>query len=173
MNVGGGTMLHGNMLSSAKGSPANANEQPFTERNEATDAPRSFSEAKNNIGILVLQGNAREDLLDSMPEIKPLTHRHKFSSVVRTAVPVESTYTNTRSLLEFNIELHTGTYTVPANMGLTLPIRFQNKTTENFIKITQYLPVNNFFGCFIALNLFQYLKETIKQNSVPLYLQDI
>lgn len=48
MSAGGGTMEHGNMLSSAKGTPAN--EYSFTQRNEATDAPQNFREAKN-VGI--------------------------------------------------------------------------------------------------------------------------
>ena len=49
--------------------------------------------------------------------------------------PAKSTYSTTRSLLEFNLELRKGTYTVPENMVLVLPVRFQNKTTGNFINI--------------------------------------
>ena len=79
MSAGGGTMARGNMLSANKG--ALANERTFTERNEAVDAPRSFKEARTNVGItndMVLNGNTREDLLDVYPELKPLTFQDKF-----------------------------------------------------------------------------------------------
>ena len=49
--------------------------------------------------------------------------------------PAKSKHRNTRSLLEFNLELRKDTYTVPENMVLVLPVRFQNKTTGNFINI--------------------------------------
>ena len=50
MSAGGRAMVCGNMLSAKKGAPAN--ERTFTEQNEAVDAPRSFKEARNNVGII-------------------------------------------------------------------------------------------------------------------------
>ena len=102
------------------------------------DAPRSFKEARNKVGIIndmVLNGNAQEDMLEAYPELKPLNFQDKLASVVKTMQPAENTYANTRSLLEFNIITQKGT--VPENMVLVLPILFQNKRTGNFINIGQ------------------------------------
>lgn len=75
---------------------------------------------------------------------------------MKTIQPAESTYINTRSLLEFNLELQKGTYTVPENMILVLPVRFQNKTMGNFINIERFLPANNFFCHFIeSVNIYK------------------
>ena len=74
MSPGGGTVVSENVLSVNKSAPAN--ERTFTEGNETVDAPRSFKEARTNVEIIndmVLNGNARENLLDVYPEIKPLT----------------------------------------------------------------------------------------------------
>ena len=74
MSPGGGTVVSENVLSANKSAPAN--ERTFTEGNETVDAPRSFKEARTNVEIIndmVLNGNARENLLDVYPEIKPLT----------------------------------------------------------------------------------------------------
>ena len=68
-------------------------------------------------------------LLNSMLEIELLTHQEKISSVAWATVPEESTYTN-RYRLEFNIELHKRTWTLPQSMKVTLPIRFKKKQTE-------------------------------------------
>ena len=97
-------MMRGNVLLANKGTPAN--ERTFTERNEAVDAPRSFKEARTNMGIIndmILNGNAREDLRGVYPELKPFTFQDEFSSIVKTIQPAECTYSNTRSLLEFNL----------------------------------------------------------------------
>ena len=125
MSAGGGTMARGNMLSANKG--ALANERTFTERNEAVDAPRSFKEARTNVGIIndmVLNRSAREDLLDAYPELKPLTFQEKFSSIVKTIQPAESTYSNARSLLEFNLELQKSYLHSPRkhDISVTCPI---------------------------------------------------
>ena len=125
MSAGGGTMACGNMLSANKG--ALANERTFTERNEAVDAPRSFKEARTNVGIIndmVLNRSAREDLLDAYPELKPLTFQEKFSSIVKTIQPAESTYSNARSLLEFNLELQKSYLHSPRkhDISVTCPI---------------------------------------------------
>ena len=125
MSAGGGTMARGNMLSANKG--ALANERTFTERNEAVDAPRSFKEARTNVGIIndmVLNRSAREDLLDAYPELKPLTFQEKFSSIVKTIQPAESTYINARSLLEFNLELRKSYLHSPRkhDISVTCPI---------------------------------------------------
>ena len=50
MSDGGGTMVRGNVLSTNKGAPAN--KRIFTERNEAFDPPRSFEEARTNVGFI-------------------------------------------------------------------------------------------------------------------------
>ena len=147
MSGGAGTMVLGNVLSANKSAPAN--ERNFIERNKAVDAPRSFKEARTNMGILndmFLKEKARKDLLDAYPKLKPLTFQGKLSSIVKTIQPAESTYSNTRSLLELNLELQKGIYTVPENMVLVLPVRFQNKTTGNFINIERFLTVNIFLG---------------------------
>ena len=125
MSAGGGTMARGNMLSANKG--ALANERTFTERNEAVDAPRSFKEARTNVGIIndmVLNRSAREDLLDAYPELKPLMFQEKFSSIVKTIQPAESTYINARSLLEFNLELRKSYLHSPRkhDISVTCPI---------------------------------------------------
>ena len=125
MSAGGGTMARGNMLSANKG--ALANERTFTERNEAVDAPRSFKEARTNVGIIndmVLNRSAREDLLDAYPELKPLTFQEKFSSIVKIIQPAESTYSNARSLLEFNLELQKSYLHSPRkhDISVTCPI---------------------------------------------------
>ena len=147
MSGGAGTMVLGNVLSANKSAPAN--ERNFTERNEAVDAPRSFKEARTNMGILndmFLKEKARKDLLDAYPKLKPLTFQDKLSSIVKTIQPAKSTYSNTRSFLELNLELQKGIYTVPENMVLVLPVQFQNKTTGNFINIERFLTVNIFLG---------------------------
>ena len=125
MSAGGGTMARGNMLSANKG--ALANERTFTERNEAVDAPRSFKEARTNVGIIndmVLNRSARQDLLDAYPELKPLTFQEKFSSIVKTIQPAESTYINARSLLEFSLELRKSYLHSPRkhDISVTCPI---------------------------------------------------
>ena len=76
---------------------------------------------------------------------------------MKAITPIESTYSNTRSLLEFNLQLQKGTYTVPENMVLVLSVRFQNETTGgNFINIEKFLTVNNFFGHFIeSVNIYK------------------
>ena len=116
---------------------------------------------------MVLNGNSQEDLLDAYLEIKPLTFQDKFVSIVKIIQPAEITYNNTGSLLDFNLELQKGTYTVPKNMVLMLPVQFQNKTTENFINIEKFLPVNNFFGHFIE-SVSIYKKDDLTRIAPPL-----
>ena len=104
MSAGRKTMVRGNVLSANKGAPAN--ERTFTERNEAVDAPRNFKEARTNVG---LNGNAQEDLLDAYTELKLLTFQDKFSLIEKPIQPAKSTHSNTRLLLQFNLELQKGT----------------------------------------------------------------
>ena len=99
-------MAHGNMLQANKGAPAN--ERTFTEQNEAVDPTRS----QNKRGIIkdmVLNGNAQEDLLDAYTELKLLTFQDKFSLIEKPIQPAKSTHSNTRLLLQFNLELQKGT----------------------------------------------------------------
>ena len=116
---------------------------------------------------MVLNGNSQEDLLDAYLEIKPLTFQDKFVSIVKIIQLAEITYNITGSLLDFNLELQKGTYTVPKNMVLMLPVQFQNKTTENFINIEKFLPVNNFFGHFIE-SVSIYKKDDLTRMALPL-----
>ena len=131
---------------------------------------------------MVLNGNSQEDLLDAYLELKPLTFQDIFASIVKTIHPAESTYSNTGfllefnlkstysntgSLLEFNLEPQKGTYTVPENMVLMLPVQFQNITTENFINIERFLPVNDFFGHFIE-SVSIYKKDDLTRIAPPL-----
>ena len=75
---------------------------------------------------------------------------------MKTTQTAEDTYSNTRSLIEFNLELKKSTCIVPENMVLVLPVRFQNKTTGNSINTERFLPVNNFFGHFIkSVNIYK------------------
>ena len=75
---------------------------------------------------------------------------------MKTTQTAEDTYINTRSLIEFNLELKKSTCIVPENMVLVLPVRFQNKTTGNSINTERFLPVNNFFGHFIkSVNIYK------------------
>ena len=104
MSASGETTVRRNVLLAHKDAPAN--ERTFTERNETVDSPRSCKEARTNMGIIndmILNGNAGEDLLDVYPELKPFTFQNKFSSIVKTIQPAECTYSNNRSLLEFNL----------------------------------------------------------------------
>ena len=79
MSAASGTLVCADMLSANKGTAANEN--VFTERNEALDAPRNFNESRTNVQIIndmVLNGNARDELLDAYPELKLLTFEDKF-----------------------------------------------------------------------------------------------
>ena len=82
-------------------------------------------------------------------------------------------------MLEFNLELQKGTYTVPENKVLVLPVRFQNKTIRNFINIERFLPVNNFFGHFIeSVNICKKddltrIAPPLPSGSVGLYMSTI
>lgn len=87
-------------------------------------------------------------LLGSMLEIELLTHQEKISSVAWTTVPAESTYTNIRYLLEFNIELHKRTCTLPQSMKLTLPIRFKKKKKLKSYKSGRLHAIKQLFWIF-------------------------
>ena len=119
ISAGGGAMTRGNQLLSGKG--LTANEAAFTERNEATDAPRNFREAEMEIGMMkemVDNGILRilmEDAMSAVPGFKPITFQGKFNNIYRTNQPAESSYLNTRSLLEFNRVIPHGLHTVPAD----------------------------------------------------------
>ena len=73
-----GTMIRGNMLTSANGSPAN--KVAFTKRNDGVDAPRNFKEEINNVGMLH-DGIIREDVMDTVPGNKPLNFQNRFSYI--------------------------------------------------------------------------------------------
>ena len=87
-------------------------------------------------------------LLNSMLEIELLTHQEKISSVAWATVPEESTYTNIRYRLEFNIELHKRTWTLPQSMKVTLPIRFKKKKKQKFYKSGRRHAIKQLFWIF-------------------------
>ena len=101
----------------------------FTERNEAMGAPRNFREAKMAIGMLkemVDDGILRADAMSAVPGFKPITFQGKLNNIYRTNQPAESSYLNTRSLLEFNIVILHGLHTFPTGFELVLPVRFKD-----------------------------------------------
>ena len=80
MSAGGGTMVCGNVLSTNKVAPAN--ERTFTERNEAFDAPRSFEEARKNVGFIndtILNGSTQ--LRIQIRNAKRYLHRPRKHSI--------------------------------------------------------------------------------------------
>ena len=152
MSAGVGAMTMVNQLLSGKG--LTANEAAFTERNEATDAPRNFREAEMTIEMMkeiVDNGILRilmEDAMSAVPSFKPITFQGKFNNIYRTNQPAESSYLNTRSLLEFNIVIPHVLHTVPADFELVFPVRFKD-ANGNYLNLGNWLPVNNFFGRLI------------------------
>ena len=146
MSASGGTMIRGNMLISAKGTPTD--ETAFTERNNGVDAPRKFKEAINNVGMLgemVHNGIIREDVMNAVPGNRPLNFQNKFSYIFPNKQATESTYIATDSILEFNLTFPRGLFTVLSDFELLFPVKFVDRN-GNKIHIGNWIPVNNFFG---------------------------
>ena len=51
-------------------------------------------------------------------------------------------------MLEFNITVLDSKYIRPGDMELVLPIRFRQEQNNERINLSQFIPVNNFFGHF-------------------------
>ena len=85
VSLGGGAMNRGNQL--LLGKDLAADEAAFTETNEATEAPRSFREAKMTIGMTKEMVDNRilsEDAMSAVPGFKPITFHSKFNNIYGT-----------------------------------------------------------------------------------------
>ena len=149
MSAGGGAMIRGSIISSNKGAPAR--EGAFTERNDGVDYPRHFDEAYKNMEALneiLDKGEVREDVLNTIEWEKPINFQNEYDAIVPTKQTAESTYLSSGTVLEFNLVIPNGNYTVPSDFELILPVRFKDENGGR-LNLSRWLPVNNFFGCLI------------------------
>ena len=128
MSAGGGTMIRGSIISSNKGAPAR--EGAFTERNDGVDYTRCSDETYKNMEALngmLDKGEVREDVLNTMEWAKPINFQNKFDAIVPTKQIAERTYLSSSTVLEINLVIANGSYTVPSDFRLLLPVRFKDE----------------------------------------------
>ena len=156
MSAGGGAMIRGSTTSSNRG--ASAREGAFTERNDGVDYPRHFDEAYKNMEALneiLDKGEVREDVLNTIEWEKPINFQNEYDAIVPTKQTAESTYLSSGTVLEFNLVIPNGNYTVPSDFELILPVRFKDENGGR-LNLSRWLPVNNFFGCLIeSMSVFR------------------
>ena len=149
MSTGGGAMIRGSIISSKKGAPAR--EGAFTERNDGVDYPRHFDEAYQNMEALnemLGKGEVSEDVLNSIEWTKPINFQNKNDAIVPTKQIAKSTYLSSGMVLEFNLVIPNGNYTVSSDFEVILPVRFQGENGGRF-NLSRWLPANNVFGHLI------------------------
>ena len=128
MSADGGPMIRGSIISSNKGAPAR--EGAFTERNDGVDYTRCSDETYKNMEALngmLDKGEVREDVLNTMEWAKPINFQNKFDAIVPTKQIAERTYLSSSTVLEINLVIANGSYTVPSDFGLLLPVRFKDE----------------------------------------------
>ena len=143
-------MVRGNALTSSKGAPAD--ESNFTHTRDHLNYPTDFDETYNNAKKAVQmtdKGELDGETVGSVDWAKPIKFQDTYKRITPEVRAATSSYLTGGTVLEFNITVQDTKYIRSEDMELVLPIRFRQKQNDERISLSQFIPVNNFFGHFL------------------------
>ena len=149
MSAEGGAMVRGNALTPNKGAPAD--ESNFTHTGDTLNYLTDFDETYNNARKAVQmigKGELDGETVGSVDWAKPIRFQDTYKRITPEVQTTTSSYLTGGTELEFNITVPDTKYIRPGDMELVLPIRFRQEQNDERINLSQFIPVNNFFGHF-------------------------
>ena len=149
MSAEGGAMVRGNALTPNKGAPAD--ESNFTHTGDTLNYLTDFDETYNNARKAVQmigKGELDGETVGSVDWAKPIRFQDTYKRITPEVQTATSSYLTGGTELEFNITVPDTKYIRPGDMELVLPIRFRQEQNDERINLSQFIPVNNFFGHF-------------------------
>ena len=94
------------------------------------------------------KGEVSENVLNSIEWTKPINFQNENDAIVPTKQIAKSTYLFSGMVLEFDLVIPNGNYTVSSDFEVILPVRFEGENGGRF-NLSRWLPANNVFGHLI------------------------
>ena len=150
MNARGGAMVRGNAQTSNKGAPAD--ESNFTNTEDTLKYPTDFDETYDNAKKamqMIDKGELDGETVGSADWVKPIKFPDTCKRITPEVQTAASSYLTGGTVLELNITVLHSKYIRPGDMELVPRIRFRQEHNNERINLSQFIPVNNFFGPFL------------------------
>ena len=150
MSAGGRAIVRGNALTSNKGAPTDKSN--FTHTGDTLSYPTDFDETYNNAKKAMQMIDKDEldgETVGSVDWVKPIKFQDSCKRITPEVQTAASSYLTGGNVLELVITVLDSKYVRPGDMELVPRIRFRHEHNKERINLSQFIPVNNFFGHFL------------------------